>query len=348
MRPAIRLLERLEVWPGVLQAQAAPLRRLRLVDDTGAILEAPELAFAADELGESEFGWNIPLSQLIAALRECAARGGIEPIAEDVDRATVSAGHVALTAASGTREFRAVLAADGRQSRLREAAGVAADGWNYDQTAIAASFAHSAPHRDTSVEYHTAEGPFTTVPLPGRRSSLVWMLKPRHAEAMMSLSDNDLAAEIQVRSHGDLGRVGDVGARRAFAMSGLAARDYARNRMFLVGEAAHALPPIGAQGLNMSLRDAATACELVEHAIADGRDPGDAAILGEYDAARRTDVLPRQFAVDLMNRSLLAGLLPFDTARSLALRLVGSFGPLRRAVMRQGLAPASALPLVMR
>jgi 2-octaprenyl-6-methoxyphenol hydroxylase len=255
---------------------------------------------------------------------------------------------VALTSTCGTRTFRAVLAADGRQSRLREAVGIAANSWSYDQAAIATSFAHSAPHHDTSVEYLMSEGPFTTVPLPGDRSSLVWMLKPAHADAMMALPDGDLAAELQVRSHGDLGRVSDIGPRRRFAMSGLAARDHARNRVFLLGEAAHALPPIGAQGLNMSLRDAAIACELIAHAIHDGRDPGDPGVLRDYGAQRRADVLPRQFAVDLMNRSLLAGLLPMDAARSLALHALDSFGPLRRAVMRRGLAPISGLPTSMR
>jgi 2-octaprenyl-6-methoxyphenol hydroxylase len=346
MRPAIRLLEHLGVWPGDLSADAAPLRRLRLVDDSGSPLSAPDLDFAAEEIGESEFGWNIPLTRLTASLREAAS--GAEFIEGIVERASILPDGIALTATEGTRTFQAVLAADGRGSRLRQAAGIAATAWDYDQTAIATGFSHSAPHRETSIERHTPEGPFTTVPLPGNRSSLVWMLKPARAQAMMERPEGDFATEIQIMSRGELGRVSDIGPRKAFAMRSETARAFARNRVFLVGEAAHALPPIGAQGLNISLRDAATAAELIEAAIADGRDPGGPDIMRGYDAARRADILPRQAAVDLMNRSLLAGLLPLDTARSLALRMIENFGPLRRAVMRRGLAPASGLPLAMR
>jgi 2-octaprenyl-6-methoxyphenol hydroxylase len=346
MRPAVRLLENLDIWPGTLAALAAPLRRLRLIDDSGSALPAPDLDFASEEIGESEFGWNIPLTRLIAALRD--ASGGAEFIAGTVERASVLPDGMALSAAEGTRTFQAVLAADGRGSRLRQAAGITATAWDYDQTAIATGFSHSAPHRDTSIERHTPEGPFTTVPLPGNRSSLVWMLKPARAAAMMELSNEDFATEIQIMSRGELGRVSDIGPRKSFAMRGETARVFARGRVFLVGEAAHALPPIGAQGLNLSLRDAATAAELIEAAIAERRDPGGPEIMRDYDAARRADILPRQAAVDLMNRSLLAGLLSIDAARSLALRTIENFGPLRRAVMRRGLAPASGLPHAMR
>jgi 2-octaprenyl-6-methoxyphenol hydroxylase len=348
MRPAIRLLAHLDLWPGALQAVSAPLRRLRLVDETGATLAAPDITFAAEELGEPEFGWNIPLRILTGSLREAAARHGCEIVEASVAHVSSAKDHVVLTSNGATRAFRVALAADGRQSSLREAAGIAANRWSYDQSAIATSFGHTGPHHETSTEYHTPEGPFTTVPLPGRRSSLVWMLKPKRAEAMMALPDDAFAAEIQLMCHGDLGRVGDIGRRRSFAMSGLTARAFAQARIMLLGEAAHTLPPIGAQGLNISLRDAALAAELIEHAIHDNRDPGGSAVLSDYDTARRADILPRQFAVDLMNRSLLISALPLDAARALALHVVDRVAPLRRAVMRQGVAPNSGLPLIMR
>ena len=117
--------------------------------------------------------------------------------------------------------------------------------------------------------------------------------------------------------------------------------------MALVGEAAHSLPPIGAQGLNLGLRDAATIGELVVHARRDGADAGNAELLARYDALRRGDVTSRTFAVDLLNRSLLSGFLPLQGARGLGLFLIDRVAPLRRALMREGVQPASQ-PRLMR
>jgi 2-octaprenyl-6-methoxyphenol hydroxylase len=170
------------------------------------------------------------------------------------------------------------------------------------------------------------------------------MERPARADELMALSDDKLAAEIQIGTHGELGRVSNLGPRRVFAMQGLVARDFARNRVILIGEAAHVVPPIGAQGLNMSLRDAAQAADLMEGED----DPGNASLLADYDALRRRDVQPRQQAIDLMNRSLLSGFMMLETGRAAALSLLAQFGPLRRHVMQYGLAPSRDLPRAMR
>jgi 2-octaprenyl-6-methoxyphenol hydroxylase len=127
-------------------------------------------------------------------------------------------------------------------------------------------------------------------------------------------------------------------------MQGLVARDFARNRIILIGEAAHVVPPIGAQGLNMSLRDAAQAADLMEGED----DPGNAGIMSRYDALRRRDVQPRQQVIDMMNRSLLSGFVALEAGRTAGMALLAQFGPLRRAAMQYGLAPSSGLPRVMR
>ena len=127
-------------------------------------------------------------------------------------------------------------------------------------------------------------------------------------------------------------------------MQGLVARDFARNRIVLVGEAGHVVPPIGAQGLNMSLRDAAQAADL----MMGEDDPGQPAVLADYDTLRRRDVQPRQQIIDLMNRSLLSGFMAMETGRALGLQLLSQFGPLRRAAMGYGLAPTAGLPTTMR
>lgn len=338
MQPSIRLLAQLGPWTAALQGQVAPLKRLRIVDDTGATLRAPAITFEPSEIGEEVFGWNIPLALLIPALRDCAVEHGVEIIAADVTAARALNSLVEVTTSRGIFTAQLALAADGRKSALRDAAGIRCQAWSYEQTAIATSFDHSGFHDGMSTEYHRGAGPCTTVPMPGRRSSLVWLERPARAAELMAMDDRSLAVEIQIATHGDLGRVSAIGPRQAFPMHGLTARCFAANRTLLIGEAGHVAPPIGAQGLNMALRDGAQAAEL----IAGAADPGAANILHDYDVLRRRDVLPRQHMIDLMNRSLLSGFMPLEMARALGLELIAGIPPLRRYVMGQGLGLPSA------
>ncbi|WP_421695054.1 FAD-dependent monooxygenase [Aestuariivirga sp.] len=345
MQPSIRLLMHLGLWPGQLKAETQPLRKLRLVDDTGSLFKAPTITFDPAELGEDAFGWNFPLGLLIPALSQRAAELGVQMTGADAATAQSSSDGVSVTTAAGQRiEAQVALAADGRNSLLRDAAGIRTNRWSYDQSALVTSFDHTGTHDGISTEYHKGAGPFTTVPMPGDRSSLVWMERPARAAELMALSDQELGAEIQIGTHGELGRISNLGPRRLFPMQGLVARDFAKNRIILIGEAAHVVPPIGAQGLNMSLRDAAQAADLMEGEA----DPGNADILNRYDALRRRDVQPRQQVIDMMNRSLLSGFLALETGRAAGMALLAQFGPLRRAVMTYGLAPSGGLPRVMR
>jgi 2-octaprenyl-6-methoxyphenol hydroxylase len=345
MQPSIRLLSHLGLWPGVLKDQTQPLRKLRLIDDTGAMFRAPTITFDPAELGEEAFGWNFPLGLLIPALFARVRELGVEVLEAEAASAQTLSGGVSVETTDGRRvQARVAIAADGRNSRLREAAGIRTNSWSYDQTALSTSFAHSGSHDGISTEHHKQAGPFTTVPMPGNRSALVWMERPARAAELMALSERDLAAEIQIGTHGALGLISAIGPRRLFPMQGLVARDFARNRILLIGEAAHVVPPIGAQGLNMSLRDAAQAAELM-----DGEDdPGNAEILKRYDTIRRRDVQPRQQVIDMMNRSLLSGLFVLEAGRAAGISLLQQFGPLRRAAMQYGLAPSSSLPRTMR
>ncbi|MBC8038365.1 MAG: FAD-dependent monooxygenase [Rhizobiales bacterium] len=338
MQPSIRLLADLGVWTNVLQSKAAPLRRLRMVDDTGAALQAPTIIFDPAEIGEEVFGWNIPLALLIPALHARALDLGVEIIAGDVTAARVLDNAIEVTAADGIFRAKVALAADGRKSVLRDAASIRSTAWDYEQTAIATSFDHSGEHDGVSSEYHRGAGPFTTVPMPGKRSSLVWLERPARAAELMALDDASLTVEVQIATHGDLGRITGIGPRRAFPMHGLTARSFAAKRTLLVGEAGHVAPPIGAQGLNMALRDGAEAAELMAGAI----DPGADDILQDYDRLRRRDVLPRQQVIDLVNRSLLSEFMPLEMARAVGLEMIAGFAPLRRYVMGQGLGLPSA------
>lgn len=345
MQPSIQLLRYLDIWPGSLAAQTAPLRKLRIIDDTGSLLVAPNLEFDSEELNLEAFGWNIPLALLLPTLRKRAGDLGVAFIEASAIGAKSGGDAIHITLSNASEISASLcLAADGANSAMRKAAGIATDTWSYDQTAMATSFAHSMGHGNVSTEYHESAGPFTTVPLPGNRSSLVWMERPSRLETLMAMSDDELAAEIQIETHGELGLVSKIGPRKSFPMKGLTARRFAKDRIILIGEAAHVVPPIGAQGLNMSLRDAALAADL----ILGSKDAGSDSLMAEYNALRRAEVLPRQHLIDLMNKSLLLGLLPLEGARALSLSALHYVGPLKRFIMEHGLQSKRDLPYAMR
>jgi 2-octaprenyl-6-methoxyphenol hydroxylase len=346
---SVNALAVLGVWESC-RAHAAPLRIMRIVDDTGRLWRAPEARFDAGEIGLDAFGYNIENRHLIAAL-EARARTlpSLRWIEDEVFGVAAAQTSVTVTLAAG-ESLRASLAigADGRRSMCRTAAGIRLDERRYPQTALTCTFAHSRPHQDISTEFHTPRGPFTVVPLPGRRSSLVWVLDPATAEETVALDDDDLSAAIERASHSILGKVRVEPGRGLFPLAVGTARSFARNRIALIGEAAHVIPPIGAQGLNLGLRDAAAIAELAVAAHNAGRDLGSAVLLARYDRLRRGDVDSRTLAVDLLNRTLLSDFLPAQGARGLGLYFIDSFGPLRRAVMREGVTPRAAEPRLMR
>jgi 2-octaprenyl-6-methoxyphenol hydroxylase len=345
MQPSLKLLSFIGVWNDELRSVAAPLKRLHLVDDTGNMVTAPTIQFSADEMDFSEFGWNVPLAQLVPSLRERAEKCGVTFLTAKSISAKADEDQITVETEAG--EFHAakvLLIADGADSPLRNALGIATESWSFEQSALATSFAHSASHQFISHEFHKSAGPFTTVPLPGNRSSLVWMDRPARIDGLMQLSDAELAIEIQLETKGILGRVSDIGTRKAFPMRGQRATTFASKRCMIIGEAGHVLPPIGAQGLNLSLRDAAQAADMIIGAS----DPGAESVVREYDSLRRSDIIPRQHIVNLMNQSLLSSFTPFSIARSAGLAAIAKFPPLRKLAMQQGLAPTANLPFAMR
>jgi 2-octaprenyl-6-methoxyphenol hydroxylase len=346
---SVTALDTLGVWP-LCRDHAAPLRVMRIIDDTARLLRAPEVHFAASEIGLDAFGHNIENRYLLAALDARARALAALMIVEDTAQAVaIEDRQVTIELAGGDRlTARLAIGADGRRSLCRQAAGIATDGQRYPQTALTFNLSHQRPHRDSSTEFHTANGPFTLVPLPGLRSSLVLVADPAEAARIAALAQAELAAEIERRSHSILGRLTPEPGRGAFPLAIETARRFAVARVALVGEAAHLLPPIGAQGLNLGLRDAAAIGELVVEARRNGGDVGAADLADRYDGSRRKDVTGRALAVDLLNRSLLSDFLPMQGARGLGLFLMERIGPLRRAVMREGVQPAAAQPRLMR
>lgn len=339
---SVDLLQQLDVWPRC-KDNAAALQAMRLVDDTGRLIRAPEVRFSAGEIGLEEFGCNIENRLLISALEARAAElSGLTRFDDEADAINPEEADVAIHTGQGkSLSARLVVGADGRQSLCRESAGIQVRRRDLNQAALTFNVSHSRPHRDISTEFHTPHGPCVFVPLPGNRSSVVWVAAPKEAERLIALSDGELSEAAEKQSHSILGRTVVEPGRHVFPLAIEQPRQFATRRVALVGEAAHVLPPIGAQGLNMGLRDAADIADIVREAVASGEDAGSAQVLNRYDSARRADVFSRTFAIDVANRSLLSDFLPMQSLRAAGLHLIGSIGPLRRLAMREGLAPSS-------
>jgi 2-octaprenyl-6-methoxyphenol hydroxylase len=340
LQGSVELLERLGVWQE-LSPNAAPLRTMRIIDDTGRLIRAPEVAFSAAEIDLPAFGYNVANAELVAVLERAVAARNVRRIEALANSVRIGDGHATIGLANGeTIDARLVVAADGRRSRVRETVGIGVDEWRYDQAAVVCDLRHTLPHHDTSTEFHTPHGPFTLVPLTGgNRSSLVWVDRPDAAQRHAGLSDADIAAEIERRSHFILGSVSMDSPRQVFPLSGMTARAFAANRAMLVGEAAHLFPPIGAQGLNLGYRDVAALGDILDETLGkNGDDPGSPAAIAAYDRARRGDILSRTAAVDALNRTLLSDFLPVQALRGLGLFLIDRVPMLRQMAMRQGVA----------
>jgi 2-octaprenyl-6-methoxyphenol hydroxylase len=338
---SVDFLQALDVWPRC-KDNAAALQAMRLVDDTGRLIRAPEVRFSASEIGLDEFGYNIENRLLMAALEQRAAElAALTRFDDEADTVSPGDADVAIRTAQGSSLFaRLVAGADGRQSLCREAAGIEVRRRELKQSALTFNVSHSRPHRNISTEFHTPQGPCVFVPLPGDRSSIVWVAAPKEAERLFALSDDELSEAAETQSHSILGQLRVEPGRYLFPLAIERPGQFARRRIALVGEAAHVVPPIGAQGLNMGLRDAADIADLVREAMLSGEDPGSPQAMKRYDSTRRADVLSRTFAIDIANRSLLSDFLPMQSLRAAGLHLMSSFGPLRRFAMREGLAPS--------
>ncbi len=306
------------------------------------MLRAPTVQFRSSEIDLPAFGWNIPNKPLNDALEQAiAVEPNITVIEAIADTIELTPEQVTITLEKGdviTSAF--VIGADGRKSKVRDAAGIGVRSWGYPQTALVMNFAHTLPHGNVSTEFHTPTGPFTQVPLPGNRSSLVWVVTPEQAADMMALSPEELSARVEERMQSMLGKVTVEDGVQSWPLSSMTADRFGKGRVALVGEAGHAFPPIGAQGLNLSLRDIMTLSDLLG-ANKDKPISGDAG--NAFERRRKVDVMSRTWSVDLLNRSLLTSFLPVQMLRAAGLHLLSGLSPLRSTIMREGIEPGRGL-----
>ena len=321
-----------------LRARGAPLAAIRIIDLTGALIRAPDVVFRASEIGQKAFGWNIPNAAIIEEMaRHAQEVAGLSVSPALFESLTAADGVARVTDSTGAvHDARLVIGADGQNSPVRSAAGITHREKPYPQVAITVRLRHTKDHNDESLEFHTREGPFTFVPLGANISALVWIMQPEKADMMLARAPEEIARDAERRSFHALGALAIEGRLGRVPMRKLVADKLVADRVALVGEAAHAFPPIGAQGLNLGLRDVEALVERISAVHRSGEDIGSGAALAAYARERRVDVELRSAGVDILNSALIADLMPFDFARAVGLRLLRDIAPLRRFAMRLG------------
>lgn len=332
--PSIEFLDELGVWAAIKDKTSA-LKTMRILDSTKRLIRSRPASFHSSEIGLETFGYNFPNQPLLEVLAQKITETSIVVFDDLATEYTDEAEFASITLGSGDQvKARHILAADGRNSMIREKVGISAKRWGYKQKAIVLTFSHKLPHQNISTEFHTEKGPFTQVPLPGQRSSLVWAIGENEDQDILSRSKDELNIMVEKGLHSTLGPVEIDSELQCFPMSSLIASQFGKDKVMLIGEAAHAFPPIGAQGLNLGLRDVMTAIECIKQ-----QSDNPELVAKEYDRKRRTDVATRTFGIDMFNRTLLTSFLPVQLIRSGAISLMSSIPPLRQFVMRQGAQP---------
>ncbi len=341
LQPGRALMEAAGLWDH-LAPYAMPLQVMRIVDAGGPEGEPRVIRdFDAADISDQPFGWNLPnwllRREMVTRLSEL----------ETVDfrpscgtRSLVTRTDEARVGLSDGRQIRArlVVAADGRNSPMRQAAGINVRTTRYGQTAIVFAVTHPIVHQNVSTEVHRTGGPFTLVPLPDHEgepsSAVVWMETGEHARALMDLDLEAFEAAATDRSAGLLGPLKLVTKRQAWPIISQTADRMTDQRLALMAEAAHVIPPIGAQGLNMSLADLQA---LLDLANAAPDRLGDRAMLDAYARKRHADIRLRVTGVDLLNRTSMLPFQPLKDLRARGIATLYDISPIRRGLMQLGL-----------
>ncbi len=336
LMPGIETLRSTGAWEDIAR-DAQPMPAMRILD-CGGKDRAPrdEALFDATETGGDTFGWNVQngLARLALANR-IAEQDSATLIAETrLDHWLARQDRVLATLSDGTRiTAKLLVGADGRGSLVRQKSGIGLRKWGYAQKALAARVEHTKPHGGISIEMHHVGGPLTFAPLPGNRSGLVWMNAEAEADRLAALDDDAFLAELNERSHGVYGQITATAPRAVWPATTQVATGLTARRTVLIAEAAHAFPPIGAQGFNLSLRDV----EALATLCAKADDPGAEALTKAYARQRTPDILARTAGVDLLNRSVRTELRPLRDIRRMGLSILGNTPPLRRLAMKIGM-----------
>lgn len=348
---ARRMFEALGVWPQVAH-EAQAMAEIIVTDSAIPGGARPVLLqFGPDDMKGGPSSHMIENRHLYRAmLDEALASPSIRfAVGQPVETYHFGPGLAEVTLADGTR-LRAslIVAADGKHSPAREAAGIKLVGWPYDQMGLVATVEHELPHNGRAEEHFTPSGPFAILPLPGNRSSLVWSERTPEAERMLALSTEEFETELRLRFGAHLGEVKMISGRHGYPLAMYIAERFTAPRLALVGDAAHVLHPLAGLGFNLGLRDVAALADCIHDAAGLGLDIGSEAVLDRYTQWRRFDTVTTGAAMDGMNR-LFANTNPVLTLlRRAGLMAVNRMGSLKSVFVGEAAGISGNLPRLLR
>jgi 2-octaprenyl-6-methoxyphenol hydroxylase len=344
-----RLFDALGVW-GEVAPQAQPMLDM-VVTDSGLedAIRPVFLTFAGDVEPGEPFAHMIENRHLIDALAKRAEAEGIDLRATAVTTFDARSDGIAVTLADGSLiEASLLVAADGARSKLRERAGIATHGWDYDQSGIVVTVGHERDHHGRAEEHFLPSGPFAILPLTGQRSSLVWTEKRAEAGRIVALGAEEFHTELERRFGLHLGEIKALDKPRAFPLSYFIARSFIGERLALVGDAAHVIHPIAGQGLNMGLKDVAALAEVIVDAARLGMDLGQADVLDRYQRWRRFDTVAMGLATNSLNVLFSNESRLLRTVRDIGLGLVDRAPPLKNLFIRQAAGLSGEVPRLLK
>ena len=338
-----RLFEALGLWERVAAA-AEPIREMVITDSRLNDPVRPVFLTFAGEVAEGEpFASMAPQGALIRALREEAEAAGVAMRAVAIAGFIAGPARVSVTLSDGTMLDASLLCAcDGGASPLRALAQIDVVRWSYDQSGIVTTIAHERPHDGRAEEHFLPSGPFAILPLPGRESSIVWSERNENIDALLSLDDEDLLAEIEKRFGLKLGRLTMKARPKAWPLNFQMARRFVGSRFALVGDAAHVIHPIAGQGLNLGLEDIAVLAELIADQAALGLDVGDPDMLETYERARRAPTVAMAAVTDGLNRLFSNDNPALRALRDFGLGLVDRMPALKNRFIQEAAASAQS------
>ena len=326
------ILQNLGVWETIKANRISPFREMHTWDAGGD----GRIHFDSAEIGEATLGHIIENQLIQASLYErCRDFENIDIIQQDaVQFFEVQEGHVDLKLKSGMElKARLLVGADGRDSGIRELAGISTTGWEYQQTAVVASVTPEKSHQETAWQRFLATGPLAFLPLSNRDCSIVWSTTPDEAGHLLDLSEDEFCRQLENAFESKLGRILHVGPRAAFPLRLQHATEYVKPRIALVGDAAHAIHPLAGQGVNLGLLDAATLAEVLLQSAGQGKDPGGYGVLRRYERWRKGENLGMMFAMDGFKKVFGSDVAPVRMLRSLGLNLADQMEPLKNQIM---------------
>lgn len=341
MQSALHTLKKAGIWDQC-QTHGAPLETLRIIDDsTGGARQQIETDFPASDIGLEYFGINMPNNILRTALALSAVKHKNITLHDSLSLEDYAADDFGVTVTLSNGEIlrgKILVGADGRHSPVREISGIKTWQHDYGQTAITCLISHSAAHHNISTEFHRPGGPFTLVPMPGKESSVVWVEKTTDADDFIRLSKQAFEQSLQDRTCNRLGQIKLISNPQACPLTALRAHALTAKRVALMAEAAHVLSPLGAQGLNLSLRDTDCLAQTIIGAAQTGLDIGAQSVLKSYENQRRADVFLRSSGTDGLTRFVSHNIRPVHEMRRAGLRTLSLIEPLRLFAMQQGMA----------